>query len=441
MKCKPDDEILAALFQARSAGRAEEPDLNLMARWASGGLAPDTEAELDRLFFLGPDLGGPSVALRDYLRSEETATEDASLPNTEPLRILAVARWRGLVNVGCDEGDLYRVSHRGGEIRFPPWIDRVFSIGKRMMGSLESGIWPTNEVSFVWPAGDPLLHTSVRCRQGETLLSIRCLDIQQSQGHCEKVEIEYWQGDRWAGVERIHPDNPEVCLHLKPKWPYLLVVPGEEPLALRVAWNRVGLSAVERRMAAMLRILSGDVGGGSRLVRQDLVPRTPTFDWGLTLLRRSLPPQVAQAGFAMVREASVEEEQRTGSRELFLALAAGWVGKRDEPIEFQQISALLAEQGPVAKGFRLALEGAYEEALGAWAAVEETKRQEPYVQAARFLATRLCSEPKDWREKREPLPTEDLEAVFRLAEALRECEKEEENNLDRLADSLSKVCR
>ena len=438
MNLKPDDEMLAQLFEVWSREKGEAPDLNRIAQLASGSMPPKTDKARDEILSLDPEMRRALFAAWEYCREEPSEHGERDEPSVEMLMALAESRWRGVMRVCHGDEALYRVTHGGDDIRIAPWIDKLFDLGKRMLDLEETGLWPTDEVSFSWPGESPLLEATFRSRGGETHLMVHRCDGEAPR----KIEIEYWRGNKWVGVKRLGPDDPELAIPIRPAWPYLLIVHAEEPLVLKLTCNPTEFSPSERRMAALLRLLAGDIGGSFQMIQTGLVPAHRVFTWTHALIANCLPEQVEQAGYAVVRNAAVRENMQSGLKDIFTALAFGWLTEAAQKPELEQLEQTLEKRKePVARGFLLALRGKYEEALNIWELAEEAIGREPYTLAARRLAGALCFKPKIFASEERPLPDKELEIVMRCAEVLSISDEGEELDLERLADCLNEASR
>jgi hypothetical protein len=243
MDWKRDDDFLAGLFQAWSR-ESEEPDLNRIAALERQEALPDSEEDREGILSLEPQMGRALASLRDF--AEEPETEGSLASDVGLLASLKESRWRGVLRVCHEGGEVYRVTYRGGEIHIAPWIDTLFGVGKRILGSEHTGIWPIDEVSFSWPRENPLLQTNIWASQGEVQFNLLVDPESQNPDRSRKLEVEYWRGGYWIGKDRLWPENPELRINLLPDWPYLLRVKGDESLVLKVTCHQVDLSPAER---------------------------------------------------------------------------------------------------------------------------------------------------------------------------------------------------
>lgn len=440
MCLEPDDELLAALFRARTRDAAEEPDLNRIVELAAEQLSPEAAEEILEILSLDPETRADLVALREEMHREGEG--EAGEPNVQMLKAVAGARWWAALRIGYTKEGLFRVTDPGAPVRFPRWVDRVFAMGRRMTGGGEVGVWPTEKIEFGWPGEDPILLGSVSVRKQAPVLTVRRSLSGRAKETAGELKLKYWRGNQWVGVETLRTEEPQLAIRLKPKWPYILAVRGEEPLVLKVVTHQVEFSPAELRAAALLRVVAGDVDGGFGLIRSRLVPVTRVFRWTLGLLSRCLPEEAAQAGYAVVRDAATQEEVRSGLKELFETLAAGWLEATGGAMKEGGMERALEEKkGPVARGFALALGGSYREAATFWESSEEDVPSEPHVAAALYLARRLSVGPESPPGTIQPLADEDLERVMRCARGLPEGKKQGEDSVEGLAEGLAEVCR
>jgi len=441
MCAKPDDELLAALFRARAEVKGKDLDMNRIAELLSGTIPESAEA-WQEISALDPDLCEAVLTLRREPPQETAEAGGREESEENILNVLAGARWRAALRIGYTKEGLFRVADPGAPVRFPRWVDRVFAMARRMTGGGDVGVWPTEEIEFGWPGDDPILLGSVSVREEAPILTVRRSLSGRAKETAGELEVDYWRGGQWVGAATLWKEEPQLVIHLKPEWPYLLAVRGDEPLVLKIATRPVEFSPAELRAAALLRVLAGDVDGGFGLIRKRLVPVTRAFRWTLGLLSRCLPEEAAGAGYAVVRDAAAQEEVRSGLKELFETLAAGWleaIGEAPEPEKTE--GALEGRKGPVARGFALALAGSYREAATFLESSESEATPQPHVAAALYLARRLSAAPELPGETIQPLADEDLERVMRCARELAEGKQQGEDIVDRLAEGLAEVCR
>lgn len=442
MEMEPENKLLAALFRTLREQSNEESDLNTIAAWALGDFPPEAGVRLEDLVSLDPDLAMAMKAVRDYSREEGAEGEKLSEPARKLAKALGEAQWHGSMRAGYTKEGMFRVSDPQGELLFSTWIETVFRLARKIADSPDCGVWPSDEVRFSWPREKPTLQAGIQVWNENPVLTVRRHGSTHQTEELEEIKLDCWRGSQWLGVSTLWEEEPELVLSLEPERPYFLVIRGAKTSALKLVFHQVEFSPGETRLAAALRVLSGDVAGGFEWARRPGVSHPRGFRWVLGLLSQCLPEPARKAGFTAARDAAVQEETRADLRELFGALAAGWLAATGQPADEETIEPALEERrAPAARGFLLALRGAYEDALSIWDLTEETASEEPHILAGRRLAGQLCSKPVTSKQERGAIADRDLETAIRCAAALEACGEKGNEEFDRLEECLRAACR
>jgi hypothetical protein len=442
MSLKPEDEMLAPLFQSLRHGSEERPDLNRINELASKPLSALTAEDCEAILSLQPEMMKDLMALRELPLKETLGVDGTEEIPTEILSLLARAPWRGDIRIGYTGSGLFRVSFRRGEFGLNPWIGTTFEIAKRMLGIQEIGLWPAERIEFSWPREKSILKSEIRLRKGTPVLRVRHDGCGERLDRRDPITVQCWRGGYLVGEKGLDSEDPELVVKLKSDWPYLIHIRGENPAVLKVLCRPVELSPSEMRMAALLRVLMGNVSGGLEMIRKGLIPSTPAFRWVLSILSRCLPEPACQMGFSVVRDAAVRDDVRAGVQELFTALAVGWLGETGRKPHPESVMKELEERKElVAHGFLFALRENYEEALSMWESDDRSAKENAFVIASRTVAEEMLPHAGAKTMDLKSLPERDVETAMQSVSALAACRKRGFEDYNRLADALAAACR
>lgn len=441
MSENPKEILSKVLSEGLSRRKRRDLDLLRIAELSMPHSSNDTDEELEEILSLDPEMRAAWMGFRKYAKEESEQEWELCEDQREEIAWITHSTWTSSIRVVYSAEGLFRVTQWRDTIHLSPWLGTVFAISKRMRGAESTGIWPSHQVDFAWPGDKPVLQGRIRVRNGSPVFTVRFLENENPQSG-NPVEIDYWREDSWVGRRPLSLQRPEMEIQLKSGSPYLFCANGPQKYVLKINCVEGEFSLVDLRVAALLRVLMGDMTSGFELLRNPSHSSSQSFRWVLGLLSRCPPADALMCGYVPVRDDSAMEETKTLLKDLFAALAAGWIGEDQSTHDSGEvIDKLRGRADPISHGYVLALQERYEEALPFLGQEEKDQIDNPYVTAARYLTRRILFGIQVECEELPILDGKDLDTAMQCLQALRRSPGEGEEDYGPLADCLISACQ